>query len=200
MTSAVHILHQLNTDNSSNQKSFDRCELDACRRRDPLALERFVLKHQNLVFSYLSRTLGRGPHVEDLAQEVFLKAYNALPRFDPNGPAEVSTWLLTIASRVAIDAKRRHQLPPTCESDNHVSHSAPSPETESHRRELGLALEQAAMQLPSDQRDVLVLAEAHDLSIADIAKVLDVPASTVKTRLFRARERMKALLGSLWEE
>jgi DNA-directed RNA polymerase specialized sigma24 family protein len=64
-----------------------------------------------MVFAYLSRTLGAGPHVEDLAQEVFLRACRGLAAFDANGAARPSTWLLTIASRVAIDARRKRHVP-----------------------------------------------------------------------------------------
>ena len=55
--------------------------------------------------------LGHGPHVEDLAQEVFLRAFRAMPTFDPDGAAKPSTWLLTIATRIALDARKRRVIP-----------------------------------------------------------------------------------------
>ena len=85
--------------------------LEACRTGDPKALRRFVVRYEPVVFAFLSRTLGPGPHVEDLAQEVFLKAFRAVTRFVPDGPARASTWLLTIATRVAIDARKRKRVP-----------------------------------------------------------------------------------------
>src|SRR5262249_6427527 len=151
----------------------------------------FVSRYQGVVFAFLSRALGAGPHVEDLAQEVFLRACRALPRFDGAGAARPSTWLLTIASRVAIDArrKRRVSLVPL---EPEVRAPAPStPETERRRAEIGRAVASAAAQLPDDQRDVFVLAEYHGLDMRQIGSVLSIPEGTVKTRLFRARERLR---------
>src|SRR5262249_24112249 len=85
----------------------DPATLEACRAGNPVATRAFVERYQRTVFAFLSRALGRGPHVEDLAQEVFLRAWRALPRFEPGGSARVSTWLLTIARRLAVDARRR---------------------------------------------------------------------------------------------
>ena len=57
----------------------DGATVEACRRGEPLALRRFVVRYQHNVFAFLSRMMGVGPHVEDMAQEVFLRAYRALP-------------------------------------------------------------------------------------------------------------------------
>jgi RNA polymerase sigma-70 factor (ECF subfamily) len=172
--------------------------LDGCRVGDPRALRSFVLQYQGAVFAFLSRTLGRGPHVEDLAQEVFLRALRALPRFDRNGEARPLTWLLTIASRLVIDHRRKRRLPMQRMEDCELP--APgTPETEARRAEIGRALARAAAQLSDDQRDVFVLAEFHGLDMREIASVLNIPEATVKTRLFRARERLRTLLGGVGE-
>lgn len=71
-----------------------------------------------------------------------------------------------------------------------------NPELSLERRELGEAIAQAAAELPDDQRAALVLAEMHGLTIAEIAEALDVPENTAKTRLFRAREKMRASLAN----
>src|SRR4051812_16407056 len=83
-------------------RDIDGITLRACRAGDPGAMRSFIRWYERLVFAFLSRSLGGGPHVEDLAQEVFLRAARALPDFEVDGPARVSTWLLTIATRVAI--------------------------------------------------------------------------------------------------
>ena len=182
----------------------DRAEIDAatlqgCRSGDPDALRVFVTRYQNAVFAFLSRTLGSGPHVEDLAQEVFIRACRALRRFDGRGTAKLSTWVLTIASRVAIDVRRKRR-PATTALDVDLARAPQTPETERRRMEIGRALEWAASQLSDDHRDVFVLAEFHDLDMAEIARILGIPENTVKTRLFRARERLRVLLRSVWEE
>jgi RNA polymerase sigma-70 factor (ECF subfamily) len=148
-----------------------------------------------MVFACVSRIVGRGPEVEDLAQETFVRAYRAFPGFDPGGPATVSTWLLTIATRLALDARKKKRVDVGASpSDEEPSPRPSTPELSLHRRELGEAIDAAAAALPDDQRAALVLAEMHGLSIAEIAGALDVPENTAKTRLFRAREKMRAAL------
>jgi RNA polymerase sigma-70 factor (ECF subfamily) len=153
-----------------------------------------------VVFAFLSRTLGAGPHVEDLAQEVFLRACRALPRFDRGGAARPSTWLLTIASRVAIDARRKRRVPSLPLEPDVIAAAPDTPETERRRAEIGRAVARAAAELPEDQRDVFVLAEFHGLDMSEIGSVLSIPEGTAKTRLYRARERLRALLRGVWED
>ena len=189
----------------SGGRDADRGELDsetlaACRVACPRALRLFVVRYQHMVFAYLSRTLGSGPHVEDLAQEVFLRACRGLGAFDAGGSARPSTWLLTIAGRVAIDARRKRRVPTVALDVDLVVPASGTPETERQRVEIGLALARAAAQLTDEQRDVFVLAEFHDLDTRAIAAVLGVREATAKTRLFRARERLRELLQRTKEE
>src|SRR5262245_60722258 len=79
----------------------DRETLRRCQAGEAAALRLFVTRYQRPVFALLSRLLGPGPHVEDLAQETFLRALRALSGFDLDGSARASTWLLTIATRLA---------------------------------------------------------------------------------------------------
>jgi RNA polymerase sigma-70 factor (ECF subfamily) len=174
--------------------------LAGCRAGNEAALRAFVGRYQGLVFAFLSRALGSGAHVEDLAQEVFLRACRALPRFDEAGSARLSTWLLTIASRLAVDARRKRRVP-IVPLEPEVAPVAPdTPETERRRAEIGRALARAAALLSDEQRDVFVLAEFHGLDMRDLASVLSIPENTAKTRLFRARERLRALLKDVWED
>jgi RNA polymerase sigma-70 factor, ECF subfamily len=197
---------------------FDPALVERCRAQDPMAFRAFVVRHEQMVFALLSRMLGRGPEVEDLAQETFVRAFRAFPRFDPDGPAKLSTWLLTIATRVALDSRKRRRLEvQKIEEGNerprqdaleyprsralaleHECSMGATPESSLERQELGRAISEAAAKLPDDQRAALVLAEIHGLSIAEIAEALDVPESTAKTRLFRAREKMRAALTAEW--
>jgi RNA polymerase sigma-70 factor (ECF subfamily) len=178
----------------------DRDTLEACRAGDPVAIRAFVTRYEGLVFAFLSRMLGRGPHIEDLAQEVFIRAYRSLPRFDLHGSARTSTWLLTVARNVAIDARRKRRLPVAPLSEDAMAVTEGTPETERTRLELGRALEQAASELSDDHREVFVLAEIHGLEMNEIATILGVPENTVKTRLFRARAHLRVLLKHQWEE
>lgn len=185
---------------SSRERELDRATLLRCRAGDPMAFRAFVVRYERSVFGLLSRILGRGPEIEDLAQETFLRAFRALPSFDPDGSARASTWLLTIATRQALDTKRR-----SATARAHAEKVTPStvtnetPERDSARAELRRAIAQATDELSEDQRAAFVLAEFHGFSIAEIAEAVGAPESTVKTRLFRARERLARAL-SAWED
>src|SRR5579864_7177057 len=140
--------------------------LARCRAQDPMAFRAFVVRYERMVFALLSRMLGpsdQAPEVEDLAQEALVRAYRAFPSFDPNGPAKASTWLLTIATRLALDARKKKRLErgETEEAESAPAPPPASPEAALERRELGRAIAEAAMRLPDDQRAALVLAEMH---------------------------------------
>src|SRR4051812_24174724 len=142
--------------------------LARCRAQDPMAFRAFVVRYERMVFALLSRMLGHGPEVEDLAQETFMRAYRAFPEFDLAGPAKPSTWLLTIATRLALDARKKRKLDQTPLDDTNDAATATgsTPELSLERRQLGIAIADAADTLPDDQRAALVLAELHGLSIA----------------------------------
>lgn len=173
----------------------ERALLVRCRAQDPAAFRRFVERHQRMVFALLSRMLGHGSEVEDLAQETFVRAYRAFPSFDVDGAAKASTWLLTIATRLALDARKRKTLGRASLDAADDASSGSTPEIALGRQELGRAIAAAAARLPEDQRAALVLAEHHGLTMAEIATALGTSEATAKTRLFRAREKMRELLG-----
>jgi RNA polymerase sigma-70 factor (ECF subfamily) len=174
----------------AREPELDRATLVRCKAHDAIAFRAFVVRYERPVFALLSRLLGRGANVEDLAQESFLRAYRAFPAFDVDEAARPSTWLLTIATRLALDLKKRRGASlPLDEAKDVIG--VDTPETERARRELGRAIERAAAALSDDHRAAFVLAEFHDLSIAEIARALDIPENTAKTRLFRARQHMR---------
>jgi RNA polymerase sigma-70 factor (ECF subfamily) len=128
--------------------------------------------------------------VEDLAQETFLRVFRALPDFDPAGAARPSTWVLTIATRVALDARRKKPLP-SVPLDEEAGASGATPETESARRELGRTIARAAAELSDDMRAAFLLADVHGFTMNEIAEALSIPENTAKTRVFRARQQMR---------
>jgi RNA polymerase sigma-70 factor (ECF subfamily) len=163
------------------------------------ALRVLVRCYERRVYAYLSRTLGPKYSLDDLAQEVFLRAYPSLARFDPEGSAKFSTWLLTIAHHVAVDARRRWR--PEGEPLLAEGHATllPSPEEQLQREQFLAAVAHAVGQLSDEQREVFVLATFHELTIEEIAEVVGTFEATVKTRLFRAKAKLRTLLGSRFE-
>ena len=173
----------------------DADTLRRCQSGDPMALRLFVVRYERRVFALLSRMLGRGPHVEDLAQDVFLKAIRALPGFELQGTAKLSSWLLTLATRTAVDRMRKHSVRSEIlglETPDAIT--LETPEIEVQRKRLGRAIEQTAGTLSDEQRTAFVLHEFHGFSMRDIPHALSIPESTVKTRLHRARARLSKAL------
>lgn len=178
----------------------DRSTLERCKLGDPLAFRAFVVRYERLVFAILSRMLGRGPLVEDLAQETFLRAFRAFPRFDLDLRARPSTWLVTIATRLALGERRREASHKTFADDEVDAVDYRAPEARAEQRELGAAIEAAAAELSPEQRAVFVLAELHGYPLAEIATMVEIPEATVKTRLFRARAKMRERLAPFADE
>jgi RNA polymerase sigma-70 factor (ECF subfamily) len=178
------------------REELDDVTLERARRGERAACVALVLRYQGPVFALLSRFLGaRDPSlVDDLAQETFFRVFRELPRFRRSGPARLSTWILTIATRLAIDEHRRRgrrgdmvELPPEAAGPDRTDELA-------ERRRLGEALARAVAQLPEDQRAVFLLRAYHDLDYAEIAEALGCDLGTVKSRLSRARARLREAL------
>jgi RNA polymerase sigma-70 factor (ECF subfamily) len=178
----------------------DRGTLERARAGDPVAMRAFVVRYERVVFSLLSRMLGPGPHVEDLAQDTFLRAFHALATFEAEGAARASTWLLTIATRVALDARKRKRVPTVAIDDAPALADATTPETERARAELGRAIASAAAELDDDQRAAFLLAEVHGFTMTEIAHALGIPEGTAKTRLHRSRAHMRERLQAFRTE
>jgi RNA polymerase sigma-70 factor (ECF subfamily) len=177
----------------------DAATHEACCRRDRSALQWWVARYERVVFAFVSRSMGAGPHVEDVAQEVFARAFQALPGFDPHGPARLTTWMLAIARNVMQESRRKNKAPVSASFAKGLMHDPGTPDDAHHRKEIARAFELAADALPEDQRDAFVLAHFHGLTMAEIAEVLGVPESTAKTKLFRAREKLRVALAPVRE-
>ncbi|MBS2025184.1 MAG: sigma-70 family RNA polymerase sigma factor [Deltaproteobacteria bacterium] len=178
----------------------DELTLARARRREDAACRALVLRYQRPVFALLSRLLanqGRAALVEDLAQETFLRAFRALPEFDTAGPARLSTWLLTIATRLALDElkTRRPQHEALEQADAVVS--LDRSDTLTQRRQTVEKIARAVEALTPDQRAAFLLREAHGLSYEDVAAALQVDLGTLKSRLSRARAALRIALEEL---
>ncbi len=178
----------------------DGSTLARAQAGDPAACTALVERYERPVFALLHRMgAGKMPAaaVEDLAQETFLRVFRALGRFDPSGPARLSTWSLSIATRLSLDAARRG--PPAADPiEAHVDTLVTPPDAEEtlERRRLGEALREAAALSPQ-QRATFLLSCAHGLDQTEIASALGLPLGTVKSRLSRARAAMVRALSEV---
>ena len=164
--------------------------------------EELVRRYQRPIVAYVYRMVGDYDAALDLTQEVFIKVYGSLERYRPE--FKFSTWIYRIAHNAAIDHLRRmggmrtEDLETEGEGgrtyEKPLASSAPTPEQESERRERRAEVEEVVQALPPAYRELIVLRHAHDLSYDEIAEVTGLPLGTVKNRIFRAREAMRAHL------
>jgi RNA polymerase sigma-70 factor, ECF subfamily len=172
----------------------DELTLRRAQRGEERAWRDLIARTQQPVHALIWRMFaGRARHrVEDLVQETFVRVLRALPGFDPAGPASLSTWILTIATRVALDELRRTE-PVRLEGEPEARERA---DHDAERARLGRAIATAVASLPDGQRAAFVLREYHELDYAAIASALDIDLDTVKSRLHRARAALRAHLAS----
>lgn len=167
-----------------------------------LAFRTLVERYQRPVFSLVLRMVRDRGIAEDVTQEVFVKAWLALARYDPR--RRFASWLFKIASNAAIDQLRRKKLPTTSIESSDPDHSSildriedersESPDTLVKRRELSSALEAAVAALRPEYRLVVLLRFREELPYRDIAEATGMPLGTVKTNLRRARREIEERL------
>lgn len=185
-------------------RELDEVTLARAQRGEAAACRALVEAYQHPVFALLSRLLGpsgRAGLVEDLAQETFLRAFRALPAFDRAGRARLSTWILTIATRLALDELRRPRL--ATEPFDLASAVVPGParaDADLERGTLRAALRRAISDLTPEYRAAFLLRELHELGYDEIARALGIDMGTVKSRLARARAALRAALGEVHDE
>jgi len=165
---------------------------------DVEAYEELVRLHHKRVFAIVSGILRRREDVEDVAQQVFLKAYLSLQRFDRR--SAFSTWLYKISVNECWDYLRKKKARPLVyESDLseeqsqqlwRVERDAAGPADARQRAEARQLAERLLAELGEEERLMMVLKEAEGLSVEEIAELLGMNANTVKVRLFRARGRL----------
>jgi RNA polymerase sigma-70 factor (ECF subfamily) len=162
---------------------------------DGAAFEALVRRWEQPVARFLGRLAGASGSVPDLCQEVFLRVYQAGPRYRETGA--FSTWLYRIALNVARDAGRRNRRPHQPLKDREPAAVTESAETACERRELAQAVAQALAELPGPLREVLVLRHYEGMSFEHMARLLRTPASTLKSRFAAALTHMRRSLRQL---
>ena len=176
----------------------------------PEGFEALVREHQGMVFRTLTRLTGSGVQVEDLAQEVFLRLYRALPEF--RGESALSTYLYRIVVNVAQDEWKRRRKErgviasaPVVEDEqdagwiesfagDELTEHARNPEQRMEDAEVQASVEAALRELPEMERAVLVLYHQEEISYEGIAAALGLPINTVRTHLHRGRKRLSEVL------
>jgi RNA polymerase sigma-70 factor (ECF subfamily) len=186
-------MHALMESGTAPATELDELTLRRAQRGDERAWRDLIATYQDRVHSLVWRLLaGRAQHRSpDLAQETFVRVLRALSKFEPGGAAKLSTWILTIATRVALNELRR---PDAVALDTEPVGTVERADSSIERKRAGAAIAAGIASLDDQQRAVLVLREYHELDYAEIATALDLEVGTVKSRLSRARAALRAYL------
>ncbi len=173
--------------------------MERAQKGDHEAFRALVERHQRRIFAVIAHLMRRPADVEDIAQQVFLKAYLALPRFDFR--AAFSTWLYRIAVNESYDYLRRHraqkaggtvevELDEPGDWDRLEVEASESGASIARRTEARELVDSLLSRLPEEDQVLVALRELEGFSIHEIAELTKMKENTVKVRLFRARRRL----------
>ncbi len=168
---------------------------------DGTSFDQLVERYHRPIANFIFRMVGNYENALDLSQEVFIKVYGSLGRYNPE--FKFSTWIYKIASNTAIDHLRKQSVATAPlylvsgddeEFELPIPAKGPSPERALERTERSAQIEEAISKLPPRYRELIVLRHVSELSYDEIAEVTGLPLGTVKNRIFRAREAMRGQL------
>lgn len=174
-----------------------------CLEGDQRAFQELLKRYRRSVYSLTYRMVGHREEARDLAQEVFIRAFRSLHRYDASRP--FSSWIFKIASNLCIDYYRKKRLPTVSINDTfegeddrprvELVDAGPTPDEILASRSEKDRLDVLLQSLPPRYRVVVVLRHKEDMSYEEIAEELDVPIGTVKARLHRAHRLLRTKLG-----
>jgi len=183
----------------------DKKLVERVQKGDKGAFDLLVLKYQHKIVNLIMRYVRDPELALDIAQEAFIKAYRALPRF--RGDSAFYTWMYRIAVNTAknhLAAQRRRpmdvelDLQDPEQYDLHAKlKETDTPEGVALSNELQETVERAIAALPEDLRTAIILRELEGMSYEEIAETMECPVGTVRSRIFRARDAIGKKVGSL---
>lgn len=166
----------------------------AAAQGDVAAFERFYRRHAGRVHGVIVRLVGgSGARAEDLTQEAFVRAWQALPRF--RFESAVTTWLHRLAVNTALMELRSRRSGPRFDDDDAALDAVPVADSAGHATMQGMDLERAVATLPPRARAVLVLHDVEGWKHEEIAVELGMAIGSSKAQLHRARKLLRAMLG-----
>lgn len=180
--------------------------IQQAQKGDIVAFNRLVVQHQEMVFNVAYRIMGDPDVAEDVAQETFITAYQSLRTFRGGS---FKSWLIRVATNRCYDELRRRKRRPQTSLDEIMDENesfaflrSPNEGPEAHRQrvELALAIEHCLKELPDDQRIATVLGDVEGYDYQEIATITRVSLGTVKSRLSRARARLRDCLQTVGGE
>jgi RNA polymerase sigma-70 factor, ECF subfamily len=179
--------------------------IQQAQRGDVIAYNRLVLHYQSLVYNVVYRIMGEPQGAEDMTQEAFISAYQALNRFRGGN---FKAWILRIATNACYDELRRHKRRPQSsldelteenESFSFLRSPEEGPEAQQQQLEMMQAIEHCLQGLPDEQRITAVLCDVEGYDYNEIAEITSASLGTVKSRLSRARSKLRNCLQGFME-
>ncbi len=173
------------------------------QKGDIAAFEELVKAHEGFVYNLALRSLRLETDAQDAAQEVFIKAWTSLGSF--RGDSKFTVWLYRITGNVCTDMLRRRRSDTISltvdngeggDTELEITDTAATPHEALERKERSAALASALESLPDDYRRALLLRESGDMSYDEIASALKIDIGTVKSRIFRARKKLREILSA----
>lgn len=186
---------------STGRRGDEQQLIAAAQRGDLDAFNELVLAYQDRVYNLAYRILGDPAAAEDATQETFIAAYRHLSTF--RGGSFISWLMRTVVHRCYDELRRRQRRPAVSwesfgemdeEANPFLVNGHPTPEEAAQQAELVHFLQAAIGSLPPDQRIVLILSDVEGMNYQEIAETARIPVGTVKSRLARARARLRELL------
>jgi RNA polymerase sigma-70 factor (ECF subfamily) len=186
----------------------EKALIERCKTGDLAAFNELVKKYEKQVYNFAYRLTGNYDDANDIAQDAFLRVYNAIGGF--RGDASFTTWLFRITTNVFLDERKRARAHPHSSLDEYmeleessvarqIEDPSPTPQVLTEEKERGQILESAIRSLPEYQRAMVVLYHTQQKSYEEIAEIMNLPIGTVKSRLNRARLSLKEKLTPLRE-
>ena len=186
----------------------EKALIERCKRGDLAAFNDLVRKYEKQVYNFAYRLTGNYDDANDVAQDAFLRVFNAIGTF--RGDASFSTWLFRITTNVFLDERKRARAHPQASLDEYlelgessvtrqIEDPSPTPEAVLEESERAQLLQKAVEDLPENQRAMVTLYHGQQKSYEEIAEIMDLPIGTVKSRLNRARLALKEKLSGLRE-
>lgn len=174
------------------------CVRRIIQRGETDAFEILVRRHEKTIFNLVYRMLGDYDDAAEVSQEVFLSAYRAIGQF--RGDANFSTWLYRIALNHATTRRRslgsRHQRTVPIHEIEPLTDPELGPAETLEKKEIRERVQLALNKLEPDDATVILLRDLQDVPYEEVARVLEIPVGTVKSRLHRARQALKAHLAT----
>ena len=186
----------------------ERALIERCKRGDIGAFNDLVRKYEKQVYNFAYRLTGNYDDANDVAQDAFLRVFNAIGTF--RGDSSFSTWLFRITTNVFLDERKKAKAHPQTSLDEYlelgessvarqIEDPSPTPEAVLEESERALILSKAVGDLPEYQRAMVTLYHTQQKSYEEIAEIMDLPIGTVKSRLNRARLALKEKLSGIRE-